>query len=294
MDFRIADTFTDSLSKLSGDEQRAVKTTAFDLQMNSANPGMQFHKLDRAKDPNFWSVRVSKGVRLIVHRTGAGLLLCYAGHHDDAYEWAERRKIERHPTTGAAQLVEIQETVREIIIPKYVEAQPSIELPKQLFLDIAEETLMEYGVPREWVSEVREATEATLFDLAEHLPKEAAEALLDLAVGEPPQLPAKLAPTADPFEHPDAQRRFRVIESVEELGRALEYPWEKWAVFLHPAQRQLAEELRRTRLLWGRSFSPRRTRGERTKTELNPAKSAGGRERGCLRGVDQHNDLVGR
>ncbi len=51
MDFRIADTFTDSLGKLTGDEQKAVKTTAFDLQLNPANPGMQFHKLDRAKDP---------------------------------------------------------------------------------------------------------------------------------------------------------------------------------------------------------------------------------------------------
>ena len=34
MDFRIADTFTDSLARLTGDEQKAVKTTAFDLQLD--------------------------------------------------------------------------------------------------------------------------------------------------------------------------------------------------------------------------------------------------------------------
>jgi len=34
MQFRIADTFTASLAKLTGQEQKAVKTTAFDLQMN--------------------------------------------------------------------------------------------------------------------------------------------------------------------------------------------------------------------------------------------------------------------
>ncbi len=39
MPFRIADTFTDSLAKLTGDKQKAVKTTAFDLQLNPANPG---------------------------------------------------------------------------------------------------------------------------------------------------------------------------------------------------------------------------------------------------------------
>jgi len=51
--FRIADTFTDSLAKLNGEKQKQIKTTAFDLQLNPVNPGMQFHKLDRAKDPNF-------------------------------------------------------------------------------------------------------------------------------------------------------------------------------------------------------------------------------------------------
>jgi hypothetical protein len=59
VEFRIADTFTGSLAKLAGDEQKAVKTTAFDLQLNPASPGMQLHKLDRARDKNFWSVRVN-------------------------------------------------------------------------------------------------------------------------------------------------------------------------------------------------------------------------------------------
>ena len=46
---------------------------------------------------------------------------------------------------------------------------------------------------------------------------------------------------ADPFEHPDAQRRFRVMNNVEELAAALDYPWDKWTIFLHPAQRELVE-----------------------------------------------------
>ena len=76
LDFRIADTFTDSLARITGEEQKAVKTTAFDLQLNPTSPGMSFHNLDRAKDQNFWPVRVN--------------------HHD----WAERRRLETHPKTG--------------------------------------------------------------------------------------------------------------------------------------------------------------------------------------------------
>ena len=116
--FRIADTFTDSLARLTGDEQKAAKTTAFDLQLDPLAPGLSFHKLDRAKDKNFWSVRVNLDIRLIVHRTDASVLLVYVDHHHAAYRWAERRRIERHPKTGAAQLVKIRETVREIEMPR--------------------------------------------------------------------------------------------------------------------------------------------------------------------------------
>src|SRR4051794_15530601 len=109
--FLIADTFTDSLARLTGDERKSAKMAAFDLQINPASPGASFHKLDHARDKNFWSVRVSRDVRLIVHRTEASLLLCYVDHHDKAYDWAERRRLETHPRTGAAQLVEIRERV---------------------------------------------------------------------------------------------------------------------------------------------------------------------------------------
>ena len=133
MEFRIADTFIDSLARLPNQEQKAVKTTTFDLQMNPASPGMQLHKLDRARDPNFRSVRVGRDLRLIVHQTRASMLLCFVDHHDAAYRWAQRRKLETHPKTGAAQLVEIRETVREIIIPTYVvEDQPAPPKPLRL------------------------------------------------------------------------------------------------------------------------------------------------------------------
>ena len=74
MDFRIADTFTDSLARLTGDEQKAAKTTAFDLQLNPVNLSMQLHKIEKSKDRN------------------------------KAYDLARRRRLEAHPKTGAAQL----------------------------------------------------------------------------------------------------------------------------------------------------------------------------------------------
>lgn len=241
MEFRIADTFTDSLTRLTRDEQKAVKTAAFDLQLNPASPGLSFHRLDGAKDKNFWSVRVGSDIRLIVHKTASSFLLCYVDHHDKAYAWAERRKLETHPKTGAAQFVEIRERVEEIAVPVYVEVAQPRETKLPLFSDLSDEVLLSYGVPSEWLADVRHATEDSILRLTDHLPSEAGEALLELATGGKPQVPQPVPSGANPFAHPDALRRFRVMKDVEELERAFEYPWEKWTIFLHPSQREWIE-----------------------------------------------------
>jgi hypothetical protein len=110
-----------------------------------------------------------------------------------------------------------------------------------LFTHIPTDELLNYGIPSEWLEAVQQATEDTLFDLIDHLPQEAAEALLELAIGNQPPIHQSQTTSSDPFNHPDAQRRFRVMNNLEELQRALDYPWEKWTVFLHPAQRHLVE-----------------------------------------------------
>ena len=241
MQFRIADTFTASLCRLPNDQQRAAKTTAFDLQTNLAHPSLSLHRLTGTSDPNFWSARVSRDLRIILHRTGENVVLCYVGRHDDAYRWAERRKLETHPTTGAAQVVEIREVVQEIAVPVYVDAEVQVPPKPLLFSHLPDDQLLGYGVPVEWLEEVRTTDEDSVLDLADHLPSEAAEALLELEVGKTPQPSLPVPSEADPFSHPDALRRFRVMHNVEELAEAMEYPWEKWTIFLHPAQLGLVE-----------------------------------------------------
>jgi len=241
MEFRIADTFTGSLAKLTAQEQKVVKTTAFDLQTNPESPGLRFHKLDKARDSNFWSVSASMDIRIIVHKTDSSMLLCYVDHHDKAYEWALRRKVETHPTTGAAQMVEIRETIKEIVVPKYTGMATTAPKKPLLFGSTPDSELLSYGVPSEWLADVKKADEDTILELTDHLPSEAAEALLDLATGRTPRPVTTTTAATGPFEHPDAKRRFRVMNNSEELEQALDFPWEKWSVFLHPQQQEFIE-----------------------------------------------------
>lgn len=239
MEFRIADTFTAALARLESQEQKTAKTTAFDLQMDPAGPGLQFHRIDRSRDQNFWSVRASRDLRLIVHKTAASFLLAYVGHHDDAYDWAERRRIEAHPKTGAVQIVEVRERVEEIgsPLPPMAPAQPE---PTRLFSALSGEELLGVGVPPDWIAEVQGATEDGFLGFADRLPAEAAEALLEF-VGTGRLRPPASPSTQDPFAHPDALRRFRVVEDQAELALALDAPWDQWAVFLHPTQRSVVD-----------------------------------------------------
>jgi len=255
MNFLIADTFTAAFNRLSGQDQKAVKASVFDLQMDSTGNGLQLHRIDKSKDTNFWSARVNRDVRLIVHKTGDSMLVAYVDHHDAAYAWAERRRIEAHPRTGAVQIVEVRERVEEVARPgafDFVapEALIAAAPQPQLFASLDDDALLSVGVPTDWLADVRAATEDGFFALAGHLPAEASEALLEYAATG--FLPAPRLAYADPFAHPDALRRIRPIADQEELEQALAFPWEKWGVFLHPSQRELV----------GRSFAgPARVAG---------------------------------
>jgi len=245
----LADSFTASLAKLTNDEQKQVKLTAFDLQTDPDRPALQMHRVDTSKDPNFWSVRVNRDIRIIVHKTGDSVMLAYVDHHDDAYKWAERRRIEAHPRTGALQIVEVRERIEEILLrsdaqkqaqPPFAKVPPANVSNHPLFSKLTTEDALSIGVPQDWIADVLAATEDKFFTLANHLPQEASEALLEFAVT---GLLIKPAPVdTAPVTHPDAQRRFRVLEGHEELAAALDQPFEKWAVFLHPSQRALVEK----------------------------------------------------
>ncbi len=243
MTLLLADSFTAALAKLPAQEAKAVKTTVFDLQLDPTGKGHSFHRIEGSKDPNFWSVRVNRDLRLIVHKSGDSMLVAYVGHHDPAYAWAERRRIEAHPTTGAIQIVEVRELVEEVAPPvtRSLDVVDSAPAHQPIFAALDDEALLGVGVPADWLSDVRRVGEDEFFTLAAHLPSEAAEALLDYAASGQLPLPTSAAPV-DPYRHPDALRRIRPIADQEELEQALSFPWEKWGVFLHPAQRGAVDQ----------------------------------------------------
>ena len=245
MQFIQSITFQESLTKLQASEQRAVNNAVLKLFKNPTQSSLNLEKLHQAKDKNFHSIRASQDIRVIIHRQNDNFVLCHVGHHDEAYTWAERRKIEKHPKTGAAQIVQLAERVELSPAPQNVplEAaeQPRATFYPGIFLKLTKDEILSVGVPPEWLDKIHNASENNITDYFGKVPDEAMEALLDYHASGVLKVPEPVAPDTDPFDHPDARRRFRVIGDEAELQRALAAPWDQWALFLHPSQREYVE-----------------------------------------------------
>ncbi|WCL50756.1 UvrD-helicase domain-containing protein [Leptospira sp. GIMC2001] len=247
MNFYIAESFTASLKRLSNAEQKQAKTSVFDLQTDPAHPSLKFHRIDKSKDPNFWSIRINSDLRCVLHKKEDAILVCYIDHHDKAYAWAEKRKIEVHPSTGAVQIVVVPE-IEFPIHPSSTETVQSITSKRKPFRKFSEEKILNCGVPEGWVTRIQEADEDSIFDILEVLPAEAGEALLNILSGKKPtQLSEPLKDSKEgegknPFQHPDSKRRFHLITGQSDLEEALQASWAKWTIYLHPLQRNLVEK----------------------------------------------------
>ena len=101
---------------------------------------------------------------------------------------------------------------------------------------------MGIGVPSDWIEDVRSATEDAFLALSDHLPAEAAEALLEyVATGRLHRAccPSPYRPTRSPI------RTRCAVSGWWRTRRRWRWRWmrrgRQWAVFLHPAQQGIVD-----------------------------------------------------
>ena len=119
------------------------------------SPGINYEKISKGVDKKIYSVRIDDTYRGIVVReqeTGVYLLL-WVDHHDEAYDWAARKRCEVNPKTGAVQIFDVQTVKEEVSVP----AEAS------LFKETTNEQLLELGVPEEQLGFVQAFTDKEAF-----------------------------------------------------------------------------------------------------------------------------------
>lgn len=232
----IASDFFGSVADLQANEQARVVKFVELFQKDSTHPSISLERVNNASD-DLWSARVSQDLRAIVYKDGDTWALLHAGHHDAAYNWAERKQVGLHSVTGALQIVDVE------VAEQLAHRAPGTPQMSEhgLFAQYKDEYLLSLGIPEAWLPAVRAIRfEDQLFSACEHLSQEVAERLLTLATGAfvAPPLPQS---TDETPKGVGETRRFYVIEDVEDMRAALEAPLERWISFLHPSQRRLVD-----------------------------------------------------
>jgi superfamily I DNA/RNA helicase len=227
---------------------------AIRFQSDPTAAGINYEKINTARDPNLRSVRIDQDWRGIVFKPAQGdvYVLLHVGHHDDAYKWAENRKLAINPVTGAMQLVILQDVVEAIPAPAPQSATLAAVSSPGMFDPWNDRDLVSLGVPEDLLPRVRTLrSEADLDTLQPSLPIEAYEGLFLVAAGDTVDQVLRARETrvdrpidttdfSESLETPESQARFVIVDGEDELTAIMNAPLAQWRVFLHPTQRALA------------------------------------------------------
>lgn len=244
-----SDKYFDSLLKLTPNEQSQANKAVMLFQQDPQHGGLNYEKLKAFKDRKLRSIRANQDVRIILaaaEREDLYLML-YVDHHDSAYDWAAKRKVEVNPNTGNLQVFTVEEKVIESVQPRTSEQSGPFDA-------IRDRQLLQLGVPEEALLLVRSMkTEADLNSAKfnEQVPPDTYDGLYMLMAGgsfeeayhEAVPVVPETIDTEDfgtALARPESQAHFVVAENEEALQEVLNQSIEKWRVFLHPAQRRWA------------------------------------------------------
>lgn len=247
-----SDKYFESLLKLTPKEQSQANKAVMLFQQDRNYPSLNYEKLPAFKDDKVRSIRANQDIRIILAAAEKEdlFLMLHVGHHEEAYKWAEKRKIEINPNTGSLQVFTVEETMLEAS-----RDEPAVAAQQGLFDSIRDRQLLQLGVPEPALPLVRSMKEEADLELAltsEELPSDAHDGLFMLMAGASYEeayqetVPSTLdVVDTDDFSaalaRPETRAHFAVAENEDALQEVLNQSIEKWRVFLHPMQRRWSE-----------------------------------------------------
>lgn len=247
------------LGKLPSAMHARIVKWALKFQQDPTAVGINYETIKGARDSNLRSVRIDQDWRGIVFKPESGdlYILLHVDHHDEAYRWAERRKMSINPATGALQIVSLEsvdELPSTVATPPAAQAEAVVAhgVARPLFASVSDEQLIQLGTPVDMLALIRRMHDERDLDAAQPLlPLEAYEGLFLVLTGDSVSTilgeretrvnqPIDTANFSAALEAAESQSRFVVVTSDNEMAAILNAPLAQWRVFLHPLQRKLA------------------------------------------------------
>lgn len=245
----MTDDFLAAMAKLPKAKQKKVREFTKKWHADPKSNAINYEKINNVRDSRVRTVRIDQQYRAVVLHPDDGdvYVLVWVDNHDEAMDWARNKEFGVNPATGAFQIINVDEVQKMVD-----EVSAKQELGNQSLFQCDDETLRSFGVPEVLLPAIKAiGIPQDIQQLNGLLPDEIVEALIWLADGEPVEEvraaigTASEATASEPtlvkaLSNVQSRRRLVTIKSVDELERMLDAPLDKWRVFLHPSQQQLA------------------------------------------------------
>lgn len=220
---------------LPNDIQAQANTLLLKLKENPKSPGLNIEKLNFG-DSSIRSARVNRDVRVILSiiDDGRSYFFHHIDHHDDAYDWAERKRINVDKETGNIEIIDV--------LSKVVCEDTN---DKKLFSKLSDSKLSQLGIADLYFELIRNIEDLDDLEAKKNsIPENVYEILFFYASGvDFYELVASYAINKDELVQENyIEQKYFVIdddESLEEFKLMLQSPIDKWRVFLHPSQEKI-------------------------------------------------------
>ncbi|WP_405523615.1 AAA family ATPase [Streptomyces canus] len=252
----MADVFGKSYDALDGSVQPLVLQFIMKMQRDPDSNGLNLKPPKGAKDKRVRTARVTDNYRaVLMHYADRIYYLVAVLPHDDAYDFAANILFDINKVTGGIELINLGSLYGTLSGQPKTADNTAVTKAPAFFTGVSDADFERLGVHSSIVPALREIhSEDAVLGIVETLPKLARDVILCLADGmsveEVWEQVSSLAATKDDIdpedyeaaiERPATKEAFVVTGDIAEFGRILTEPLSAWRIFLHPAQRNLAE-----------------------------------------------------
>lgn len=240
--------FLQDLVRLERPVQQKVVETILKFEQ-TAHAGAHLEKLNNVRDARLKSIRIGLKYRGIVlaPMTGDEYTLLKVDNHDEAYAWAQHRRVSVNAATGHMELRDT-ETIDAAIQQLSGDMEPTI---RPVFAHVSDADLVRLGIDDQIRRFARMLTDIDILEALEgRLPQTQYDVLIGLASGMTPEdvwndiVGSAETGSYDPDDVSAAVRRMpdkvALVEGPDELMELFDKPFARWRTYLHPAQRETA------------------------------------------------------
>ncbi|MFC8449170.1 UvrD-helicase domain-containing protein [Kitasatospora sp. NPDC057223] len=250
----MADVFSKYYEDLDSQVQAQVLQFIMKMQRDPDANGLNLKPPKGGRDKRVRTARINDNFRaVLMHYADRIYYLAAVLPHDDAYTLASNIIFDINKVTGGVELINLA-TLSGTISGRPAPGVGVADEPS-IFAAVSDPDFDRLGVHPSVVPALREIRSIdAILGFVEHLPKLARDVILCLADGltveevwEHVSSVAATSDTVDPEDYEAANERpatkesFVVTGDVAEFGRIMAEPLSAWRIFLHPAQRALAE-----------------------------------------------------